>query len=175
MPRTLTVFFALVFAATACQPAATPLPSPSAAPSEAPSLVPTLSPGVLPTFTPAPIQLTPTPEAAAADILSCRVISQAMRNGRHLGYRERFDMGWKVKNTGNVVWDPASVDFVYSGGSRMYQSATAKLQKSVDPGNNVILVADLLTPKVHGHYTTFWSLRRGTEYFCRVSLTIFVP
>jgi Ig-like domain-containing protein len=171
MHKTMILLLALATVATACQPA--PTPKPSATPS--PSLMPTLGPTELPTLTPAPILLTPTFEAAAADILSCRVISQAMRNGRHLGYRERFDMGWKVKNTGNVVWDPASVDFVFSGGSRMYQSATAKLQKSVDPGNNVILVADLLTPKAHGHYTTFWSLRRGTEYFCRVSLTIFVP
>jgi hypothetical protein len=106
--------------------------------------------------------------------LTCRVLSQAVRNGRKLDPKETFDMGWMVRNTGTAAWDPGTVDFRYFSGRRMHVSERTHLRTSVVPGDTVLLLADMVTPKSSGPYTTVWSLRRGEDDFCHVSLSITV-
>ncbi len=185
----LLIFSLLVALLTGCAgvPAATVTPSPPAtaspsAPtaSETPVGTPTPFPTfelVLPTQTPTlePGQPTPTPSEPAAGEFDCRLLSQGVKNGAHFAPRERFDMAWHVRNTGTVLWDPASVDFVFLGGTKMYASSSSKLQASVDPDQKALLVADLMAPRQEGKFTTFWSLRSGQYYFCKLSLTINVP
>lgn len=84
-------------------------------------------------------------------------------------------MGWKVTNTGTAGWYPGSVEFTFFGGDKMYQFPRTQLQTGVAPGDTVALVADMVAPKNPNKYTTFWGLRRGNDYFCRVSLSIYVP
>lgn len=84
-------------------------------------------------------------------------------------------MGWKVRNTGTAAWDPATMEFSYLGGTKMYASTPTHLPRLVESGENVLLVADLVAPKNPGKYTTVWALKQDDEYFCQVRLTIYVP
>ncbi len=158
--------------------AVSPAPSQAPAPTQTPTLAPTPTPTLLlptETLTPEGTAATPTSGAPAPGDLDCRLLSQSVKNGSHHAPRERFDMGWWVRNTGTVDWDAGSIDFVYSGGTKMYASPLSHLQSSVTADQKALLVADLLAPRQTGKYTTIWSLRRGQDYFCQVRLTIFVP
>jgi hypothetical protein len=124
--------------------------------------------------------ITPTPTltpflSASEGELDCRVLSQSVRNGARIGARERFEMGWKVRNRGTLTWDPENVDFVYFSGTRMYQAERFNLPTAVNSGETVALGASLLAPKNSGSYATVWALRRGENRFCHVSLRIVVP
>lgn len=134
---------------------------------------------VTPTLTPT-LFLSPTSE-----VLSCKLLWQSPRNGVHYDRNVSFNAGWSVSNTGTVPWDPASVSFVYVRGTRMYRDDHVAVPASVAAGGSVVLTAPLRTPdpkvegtpdpNAKGTYTTVWSLRRGRDFFCAVSLTINVP
>ena len=137
----------------------------------------TLTSTVIPTTTPtmtATITTTPFLSGAPGE-LDCKVRSQSMANGTHVNARERFDVGWKVKNIGTATWDPSNTDFVYVSGTKMYQADVLDLPTVVEPGDVIALSAALLSPKHPGTYMTVWALRRGENRFCRVSLEIIVP
>jgi hypothetical protein len=125
------------------------------------------------TLTPT-ITLTPFLGAASGD-LECRVLTQSVRNGVHRSPNERFDVGWKVRNTGRLGWDAGTVYFAYSGGTKMDRDDVYYLPDTVSPGNTAALSASMVAPRRDGGYTTIWSLHRGADRFCRVSLTIYVP
>ena len=127
------------------------------------------------TVTPTPtITLTPFLGAASGD-LECRVLTQSVRNGVHFDPGESFDVGWKVRNTGRLGWDAGVVYFAYSGGRKMDRDDVYYLPGTVSPGNVAALSASMVAPRKAGGYTTIWSLHRGAERFCSVSLTIYVP
>jgi hypothetical protein len=107
--------------------------------------------------------------------LDCKVLSQSVRNGARFGARERFEVGWKVKNNGTLTWDPATFMFAYFSGTRMYQAAQYPLPSEAARGDTVALGASMMAPKSSGSYTTVWSLRSGKDYFCYVTLRIVVP
>lgn len=135
----------------------------------------TSTPGSTATVTPtATITLTPFLGAASGD-LECRVLTQSVRNGVHFDPGESFDVGWKVRNTGRLGWDAGVVYFAYSGGRKMDRDDVYYLPGTVSPGNVAALSASMVAPKKAGGYTTNWSLHRGADRFCRVSLTIYVP
>jgi hypothetical protein len=170
-------FVALTLLLAACSVSAAPTPTPTSTETPTPSATPppTLTPTLAATSTPEPPTATATsPEPAAGD-LECSVLWQSIRNGHHFGSRERFDMSWQVRNTGTLAWDPATVDFTYLAGTRMFLSDTTQLKRTVEPGDTVALVADMVAPRSTGGYTTVWTLRRGTFGFCQVNLRIIVP
>jgi hypothetical protein len=135
----------------------------------------TPTPFALATVTPTPtITLTPFLGAASGD-LACRVLTQSVRNGVHMEPGERFDVGWKVRNTGQLGWDAGMVYFAYAGGRKMDRDDVYYLPGTVSPGNVAALSASMVAPRKAGGYTTIWSLHRGADRFCRVSLTIYVP
>ena len=85
-------------------------------------------------------------------------------------------MGWKVKNIGDLAWEPGNVEFGFLGGQKMYVSPSfTSLQTTVDHLDFVFLATDMVAPKQPGKYTSFWSLRQGELYFCRMSVSIVVP
>ena len=141
---------------------ATATSTPTIAPSPTP--MPTSTPSLTPTFA------GPTPVA-----LSCRVLSQSIKNNRHFSPKEDFEMGWLVRNNGAAAWDPGSVDFAYFSGTRMYLFSPNHLQAIVNPGETVALGASLVAPKNSGTYTTVWALWQGAYDFCHVSVRIIVP
>ena len=150
--------------------------SPTAAPSWTP--LPTYTPSLMPTLgTSAPESpgVTPTFGGSLPGELSCKLLSQSVKNGRHFGPKETFEVGWKVRNNGTAAWDPSTTDFTYIAGARMYAYTPAQLPESVAHGAEIALGASMIAPKSSGTHTTVWSLRRGNEYFCRVRLTIIVP
>jgi hypothetical protein len=132
---------------------------------------PTYTPTVTPTAT---ITLTPFFGAASGD-LDCRVLSQSVRNGVHFDPGESFNVGWKVRNTGRLGWDAGVVYFAYSGGRKMDRDDVYHLPETVSPSNVAALSASMVAPRKAGGYTTIWSLHRGADRFCQVSLTIYVP
>jgi hypothetical protein len=163
-----------LLAACSVAPAATPLPTITASPSPTFTAIPTEIP---PSATPTAEASSPTPATPESTLgtLDCRLLTQSLRNGSHIGPKDRFDMGWLVRNTGTAVWDPGAVEFVYLGGTRMFVSPQSALQETTEPGNSTLLVADMVAPKSDGAHTTIWALRKGSDYFCRVSVTITVP
>jgi hypothetical protein len=148
--------------------------APTAVPTETP--VPSATASPLPTFTATALFTLPletaTAEGPTGEALDCRPLTQAVRNGTRLGPKEYFDMAWKVRNTGEAVWDPGIVEFRYFSGTRLQVSDVSQLTESVGPGQTGLLVADMVTPKSSGSYTTVWALWRGDEDFCHVNLTI---
>ncbi len=172
----------LALSVTAC--AAPPMPASGTASgmtaiaSTTPTSAPTATASLVPpseTSTPEEPTSIPTSEASTSGGLDCKLISQSVRNGAHFAPRERFDVGWKVRNNGDGPWVQGSVVFTYLGGTKMFRSQVAQLETTVPHGQTTALVAEMVAPKNSGKYTTFWSLQQGTEYFCHVSLTINVP
>ncbi len=140
----------------------TPVPSATLMPT------PTFPPSFffsLPTLT-----VTPTPGRA----LDCSVVQQSVANGSTFSPGERFSMSWQVINTGSANWYPSSVVFTYVAGTKMYLYPQTQLKAGVPPGATVGLNADMKAPKNSTTYSTAWSLRQGTTYFCRVSVSIYV-
>ena len=83
-------------------------------------------------------------------------------------------MGWKVRNNGTVGWEAGSVEFTYLGGAKLYDYPLIQLKTSVAPGEDVVLSVHMSTPRNSTTYTTYWSLRQGNIFFCRLMLSIYV-
>jgi hypothetical protein len=143
------------------EPTETPIGSPSATATPMLSLMPTVP---LPSPFPAPTQ---------QSRLDCSLIWQSPGNGATYAHGEYFTVGWKVTNTGTAAWDPATVEFTYLGGARLYDYPTVYLEASVAPGQAVVLSVRMRALKKAGRYTTYWSLRQGDAFFCRLGLSIF--
>lgn len=127
-------------------------------------------------YTPSPVVLpgsgnggTPSSKSYA-----CQVISVTPANGTSFGIRTDFDAKWKVKNIGVKDWEGSSVDYVYLSGDKFHKVAGYDLGKTVVAGETRELIADMLSPKTPGTYTTYWALQVGTEAICTFSLTIVV-
>lgn len=174
------VFLALALVLAGCAGRATsaPVVTDTQAPQPSSTFAPTMtpSPTLLGTSTPEAPSATPTSEGTPEAELSCRVLSQSVKNGQHFNPKERFEVGWSVRNNGTATWDPISVDFEYFSGTKMYRFSPAQLPISVAPHSApVVLGADLVAPMNPGKYSTVWTLRRGQDDFCHVSVSIVVP
>ncbi len=190
----MTVFIALALFLAACAPPVTPAPTSTTVPTVVPSIVPsnTLEPAPSPTAapsrTPEPTpSLIPTlgfvfilptatvgPSPTTAPALACQVLAQSIVNGTEFHPQESFSNDWLFANVGSAPWFPGNVDFAYTGGTRMNLSPVVQLRQNVRPGSTVSLNVDMKAPSKPSDYTTFWSLRQGNNYFCRVKLTISV-
>jgi Ig-like domain from next to BRCA1 gene len=168
-PELVGTLVAQTAGAVLTQTAAVASPTSTITPTSSPTGIPT----VFPTFPPT-ITLTPFLGASAGD-LDCSLIFQSPRNGVHFQPREHFDVGWKVRNTGRLSWDPETVYFAYLSGTKMDLSDVYHLPESVPPDGKAALSASLVAPRREGGYTTVWALRRGDTFFCRMSITINVP
>ena len=105
---------------------------------------------------------------------ACEIISITPANGTSFGSRVEFDAKWKVKNNGKSDWDKNSVDYIYLSGDKFHKVAAYDLGKTVTPGEIADIVVDMQAPKNPGTYTTTWTLRVGSDTFCKMSLTIAV-
>jgi hypothetical protein len=149
---------------------ATPIPSVTSEPTL--THTPTLA-AITPSAT-ATLEVTVTvlPEGSARPELACKVLSQSVVNGSKFASRERFDITWVVQNTGTATWEPGVVEFAYAGGRKMYQYQPVPLTHSSPPGDITTLSAVMVAPTTPERYTTVWALRRGDQYFCKVSVSI---
>jgi hypothetical protein len=116
----------------------------------------------------------PSPTPTAVRALDCRLDWQSPGNGIEFEPNDSFSVGWKVTNSGTATWDPALVEFAYVGGARLHRFPVEHLLTSVAPGQFVILIADMRAPRNSTTYATYWSLRQGDTYFCRLTVSIYV-
>jgi hypothetical protein len=140
------------------------------------SALPPLRVTLGPTLTPAAAS-TPHPSfrtAAAPVGLACRLDWKSPGNGYELDPDEIFSAGWKLTNTGVETWTQESVVFTYVSGAQLHNDAVVQLDRSVPTGSSVILSVRMRAPEHSALYTTYWSLRQGDVFFCRVSVTIYV-
>jgi hypothetical protein len=142
-------------------------------PTDTPTFTPTFV-LILPSATRTPTA-TPITTGTSTSGMTCTVVSQAPADNTHLPANKGFAASWKVKNTGSSAWDPATVDFAYLSGTKMYKSIRHDLPVIVAPGEKIDLTAGMTAPKNDGTYNTVWSLRQGNNSFCRVALQIIVP
>ncbi len=188
------IFVILALFLAACNAPFGPAPTPTTIPTQIPSNTPepTQSPTPTPSNTPTPtFSPTPTSEATLlptpaflfllptltatpipAAELDCKLVTRSVVNEQGFNPRESFSVSWTFTNTGSAGWGVGSVDFAYVGGAQLQQIDLVHLQKSVVLGEIVSFSVDMRSPGKVSSYTTFWSLRRGTTYFCHVSLTI---
>lgn len=154
--------------------ASIPLPSDTPEPTEAASLAPSDTPGPTLTFTPTVPTRSPTPTATVPSELDCKLLWQSP--GNYITYKRgtKFTVGWNVRNTGTSAWDPNSVEFTYLDGARLYDYPVVQLDTTVAPKRTVILTVSMKAPRMATRSTTYWSLRRGDTFFCRLALTIYV-
>lgn len=108
----------------------------------------------------------------SADDFACRVESVSPSSGTSFDSRDDFDVTWRVRNIGQKNWNRNNIDFVFDSGTNMSDTAGYDLPADVGRDRTVDLVADLEAPRRSGTYTTTWALQRGTNAFCKVSLTI---
>jgi hypothetical protein len=127
---------------------------------------------VVPTFTLISSGGSGSSSGSSSDPYACQILSVNPSNGTTMKQDTDFDATWKVKNTGTKTWDQNSVDFVYDSGTDMGKRDGYDLNSSVKSGQEISLVADMIAPTKNGNYTTTWTLRVGSNEFCKMSLTI---
>ncbi len=145
-------------------------PEATASPSESPPVEDVPAPAVTPTPWLPPLTSLPT----APSPLSCKLNWQSPKNHVIYNAGDVFTMGWNVTNTGSTTWNPSSVEFTYVGGAKLYDGPLVHLKASVSPGQSVVLSVEMRAPRNSTTYTTYWSLRTGSTYFCPLALWIYV-
>ena len=172
------------------QPSATPvLEEPSSTPTmEQPTELPTLtatsvsveptatlvppSPTSLPpTNTVPPVTLTPKPTATSVP-LACQQVKQSPDNGKTFEPGDSFDAVWTVKNVGSAVWADTDVDYRYKSGDKIHEIEIYDLPKSTKPGESVELLVEMNAPDKEDKYKTTWTLQRGSNVICTLTLEI---
>lgn len=69
----------------------------------------------------------------------------------------KFDIAWRVKNTGTTTWTTNYSYYFYSG-DKFFEKSTYKLRAPVAPGEEVTLLVDGIAPSKSGTYFTWWKL-----------------
>lgn len=157
------------------------LAPPTATPSFTP--VPTKTPSVTPsptatflfllatrTRTPKPA---PTSEVGSGNY-DCSLSDQTPADGSKMTPNQSFVVSWTVQNTGTATWDSNAIDFVYVNGAKLTSAKTADLPETVASGDSVTLKLTMTAPNSTGNYKTAWSLEKGKNDFCRVTISIIV-
>jgi hypothetical protein len=109
---------------------------------------------------------------SSSDNYACQVLSVSPSNGTTMKQDTDFDAVWKVKNIGQKTWDKNSVDFIFDSGTDMGKRDGYDLSNNVKSGQEISLGVDMVAPTKSGNYTTNWTLRVGSNKFCKMSLTI---
>jgi hypothetical protein len=104
---------------------------------------------------------------------ACTVVSQKPANWTIFHSRDSFDAVWKVRNTGNNIWQTSGFDFVYLSGTKFQTHADEfDLPANVSQGKTIDLKVDMEAPKAKGYYTTTWGITIGSQAFCTLTLSI---
>jgi hypothetical protein len=102
---------------------------------------------------------------------ACEVLSSP-EDGTYYTPRLEFNVRWRLKNVGQRNWDGDSVDFAFDTGDKIHKVKSYDLGEGTEIGDVAELFVAMQAPKDPGTYTTYWSLRLGTQKFCRVAFTI---
>ncbi|HMT20924.1 MAG TPA: NBR1-Ig-like domain-containing protein, partial [Promineifilum sp.] len=72
-----------------------------------------------------------------------------------------FTKGWRVLNNGTCAW-PADFELAYTTGNRIEASmggSSVKLDRVVQPGEEIDLSVNLRAPQAYGVFQGFWQMR----------------
>ncbi len=176
--RFVAVFLALaLFATVALPPAAQPVAA-QGLPTELPAQsfvdaalgLPLLAPMSMVSI---PVITVSVESVAATKDYACALVSQKPKDWTKMQRRNIFDATWTVKNTGTKTWGKSGVDFKYVSGTKMHTYEDAyDLSKDVGAGKTITLIVDMISPKTKGYYTAVWGLYKGSQAFCKLSVTI---
>lgn len=102
---------------------------------------------------------------------SCRLVSTSPTGSVSAG--ADLDLTWTVKNTGTRTWKVSSVDYKYVSGAEFHKRGDRyDISETVEPGETVKLVVDVVAPKTAGSYSTNWALVEGNTTICNLSYTL---
>jgi hypothetical protein len=86
-----------------------------------------------------------------------------------------FDAAWTIKNTSDSAWDVAAVDYKHLSGTEMQKyEKLYDIPKTVEPGQSITIVVDMIAPDKAGTYSTNWALIKGSTVLCNLPVTIVV-
>jgi len=111
---------------------------------------------------------------SSSDNLACQITRVTPPNGSSFSSRASFTVVWSVKNIGKKNWDRSSVDYLYSGGTKIHKVSGYDLPENVKRGNTIELAVDMRAPKGAGTYSTTWIMQQGDTTFCPMSFTVIV-
>lgn len=69
----------------------------------------------------------------------------------------KFDIAWRVKNTGTTTWTKG-YSYAYFSGDKFFDATRYNLKADVAPGQEVTLLVDATVPSKSGSYYTWWKL-----------------
>ncbi len=155
----------------------TPLPSTN---TPIPSATP-ISPSrtfteVPPTYTPLPPTATTTPSVTPTrSDFNCQLVSSSPALNQVYPPGGDFDGRWTFKNTGSEIWDKDDIDFLYISGTK-FQVYVDKLDlsASVNKGDSMEFIIDMLAPNSAGTYSATWGLKKDGGVFCSATIQIIV-
>jgi hypothetical protein len=124
-----------------------------------------------PTNTVPPATLTPKPTATSLPF-ACQKVKQTPDDGKTFKPGDNFDAVWTVKNVGSALWADTDVDYRYKSGDKMHQIEIYDLPESIKPGESIELIVDMNAPDKEGEYKTTWTLQRGSNVICTMTLEI---
>ena len=167
-------------------PTDTPMPLPTfEQPTADTSALPTFSlqsptPGALPGFTQLPSQAAPAGATQAlGDACSNNVFEGdvTILDGTVVKPGEDFQKIWKIRNTGNCLWDDG-YRLVYIGGSNPdldpYTYEFKKSSDFVSPGEAINIGINLTAPCTPGLYEGHWRMQNDQGYYFGTILSVYV-
>jgi hypothetical protein len=105
---------------------------------------------------------------------SCKFISVSPAAGTQFSRRERFQVVWKVRNTGDD-WLRTSADLVYVSGNPFSAVDRVDFTSTVSYGDTVNLPAvSMRAPDSPGNYSATWRIQIGHVDFCSLPVSITV-
>lgn len=105
----------------------------------------------------APIAPTQSNAVAAAPSKGFQWISNDPADGTIMVAGTKFDIAWRVKNTGTATWT-TKYSYAYFSGDKFFESTRYNLKADVKPGEEVTVRVDATVPSKSGTYYTWWKL-----------------
>lgn len=151
-------------------PTDTPVPSPTPTiPTPTNTVVPPTNTALPPTAT-----ITPTISPTRSDF-NCQLVESSPPLNQVYTAGGDFDGRWTFKNTGSEIWDKDNVDFLFISGTRFQEHVDQlDLATSVNKGDSVEFIIDMLAPNSAGTYSATWGLKKNDVVFCTAFIQIIV-
>ena len=155
---------------TPLPPTDTPVPSPTPI-----TPTPTFT-EVPPTYTPLPPTATTTPTVSPTrSDFNCQLVSSSPAFNQVYPPGGDFDGRWTFKNTGSEIWDKDKVDFLFISGTKFQEHVDKlDLSASVNKGDSIEFIVDMLAPRSAGTYSATWGLKKDDIVFCSAMIQIIV-
>ncbi|MBI9049462.1 MAG: hypothetical protein JEZ00_08580 [Anaerolineaceae bacterium] len=146
--------------------AATQTPNPSSTSFVLPTFTTTSTPSRTPTITlEATMTYTPGEDQA-------QEISQSPVDGSSMNTGNDFDLRWEVKNIGTNDWNTGYY-YEYQSGVKGSGPESYNLSESVDDGETITLIVDMVAPYDAGNYSSTWVLKNNDGDAIKTLILVF--